>query len=759
MIPPPPTIPSARVAPEPHNAKRGVSVELGCCEVEAQEEPKRGLDVTWMEVATAWLYTMAIMWPTFLIVGAGVGYLESLSVASIHVAWMIIMSLLVVWKWGHNVHLSFFFVVWGALLAFTLWQFTKMSQTGHQANMAKQCLALLNQEFRYEDTKFWKEFKDIENAEDIYQFMKGPVAGVLYAPHENLENGAGSEVPSLIDNGNYNASSLIAVTGCFIRQVRIKPTACKKMVPGPTSDDTERTRAYRERVNCIDDFEMDGTYMNEERTPRHFERWKNDRFMNKRRVSTRSVSFMSSISQIEYPGVGGMVMGGINETDPVTGEAHQTGLWPSVNYLNYNPDIQIVNQTEFYSQIGSMESNRWIDQYTSLVQVTCEFENININTAMSILMSIEFTRAGVVLPEAPFVGVGPALPHPVPGMFSPVLLLGFYPLFCRVCLFVLVTKFVEKKALSLYHLKGSDVTMLVFAALTCMACIATWYFDEVIRVGDMTPAVEDHHEMYSIYTYRYNSQIAHGFVFMLCSLFALALCDVIPRFNVIGRTLHRSVPHLLRFMVLMMIVMVGFGLLFWTVYRTTVMEFRYPTWALFTLFRGMLGDMPLDDMLYFYPLTTKVLFVLFTFFVVFVIFNVVIAIIMDAYSDVKDETEAEAKQAETLARNSGETHHDSILWCVPSCCLDIPVIGWCLRPTHADDDDQDEDDEGDTATNQYLMAQKIEEIHRSVSGCGGISEEKFNFLLNQMEEMNRNIQTLQQQLHGLARHPPILPPL
>ena len=448
----------------------------------------------------------------------------------------------------------------------------------------------------------------------------------------------------------------------------------------------------------------------------------------------------------------------------------------------------MINQTEFYAQIAEMESKRWIDEYSSLVQVACEFENININTAMSLLMSIEFTRSGAVLAEAPFVGLGPAVPPETPTSFSPVLLLGFYPLFVQICLFILNIKYVEKQDFSFHHISFSEWNMFLTCTVTCTACLAAWYFNEVIRTGDVTPADEDHHQVFSLYTIRYQAQIAHGYVFLGCSFVILSMCDVIPRFNIIGRTLYRSIPHLFRFCLLVVVVMAGFGLLFWTVFRTTIPDFRYPSYAAFTLFRGMLGDMPLDDMLYNQPLTTKVLYFIFTFFVVFVIFNVVIAIIMDAYSDVKDETEAEAKKAEEDSKKTGETHHDSLFWCVPSCILDIPVIGWCLKPIPKEE--EEEDGEDPAATNQYMMAQKIEDIHQHVMNLdqyqrgirragdvslrdrsafagessgqwgsgGGCSDEKLDLLAKQIEGMNQNIQALQQQMMQLQLRSQVLSP-
>ena len=129
--------------------------------------------MTFWELFLAWAYTVMIMWPIFILVGLACKYVKPIAIGSVHVTWMIILSLLVIWKWGKSVHRSYFFVIWLTLVGLTFYYFTTGVLMSHQSDMAKQALALMNQEFRPEDTHFWKEFKDIENAEDFYMFLKG----------------------------------------------------------------------------------------------------------------------------------------------------------------------------------------------------------------------------------------------------------------------------------------------------------------------------------------------------------------------------------------------------------------------------------------------------------------------------------------------------------------------------------------------------------------------------------------------------------
>jgi len=125
---------------------------------------------------------MAFMWPFVLVFGLAFQY-QGFTYSVIYATLMVAASLFVLARWGKKVHSTYLFVLWFMLLIITYHSFS-IYMLPHQADLAKQCLALLNQEFRPEDTHFRKEFKDIENAEDFYMFLKGPIAGVLYSAYD-----------------------------------------------------------------------------------------------------------------------------------------------------------------------------------------------------------------------------------------------------------------------------------------------------------------------------------------------------------------------------------------------------------------------------------------------------------------------------------------------------------------------------------------------------------------------------------------------
>jgi len=135
------------------------------------------------------------------------------------------------------------------------------------------------------------------------------------------------------------------------------------MLPGKNERDKRESEKYRNRPNCIEDYDMG---RNNERQPRAFEHWKDDYFLNKNGLRVQSVPFTGASTMSEYPGNGGMVMGGVRTKDAASGVSYETGIWPSYNYYQYYADNKDssnysawVNKTGFYRQVAEIESNGW----------------------------------------------------------------------------------------------------------------------------------------------------------------------------------------------------------------------------------------------------------------------------------------------------------------------------------------------------------------------------------------------------------------
>jgi hypothetical protein len=104
--------------------------------------------VTKEDVFYAWAYTMAFMWPFVLVFGLAFQY-QGFTYSVIYATLMVAASLFVLARWGKKVHSTYLFVLWFMLLIITYHSFS-IYMLPHQADLAKQCLALLNQEFRPE---------------------------------------------------------------------------------------------------------------------------------------------------------------------------------------------------------------------------------------------------------------------------------------------------------------------------------------------------------------------------------------------------------------------------------------------------------------------------------------------------------------------------------------------------------------------------------------------------------------------------------
>ena len=80
------------------------------------------------------------------------------------------------------------------------------------------------------------------------------------------------------------------------------------------------------------------------------------------------------------------------------------------------------------------------------------------------------------------------------------------------------------------------------------------------------------------------------------------------------------------------------------IYNSQIDGFQTLMQTFFTMFRAMLGDVPLDEMYYMRPALTPLAFMLYCTITLFTVFTILIAVISDAYQTVIDDVEGQAKK-------------------------------------------------------------------------------------------------------------------
>jgi len=113
-----------------------------------------------------------------------------------------------------------------------------------------------------------------------------------------------------------------------------------------------------------------------------------------------------------------------------------------------------------------------------------------------------------------------------------------------------------------------------------------------------------------------------------------------PRLAVITDTLLRAQEDLIHFGIVWIIVQFAFVVSGMFLFGRKMWNFSSLWHSFMSCFRMMLGDYDFEELIEEVPITGAIWFWLFTFLMVFVVLNILMAIIMDTYTEVKSEAES-----------------------------------------------------------------------------------------------------------------------
>ena len=133
-------------------------------------------------------------------------------------------------------------------------------------------------------------------------------------------------------------------------------------------------------------------------------------------------------------------------------------------------------------------------------------------------------------------------------------------------------------------------------------------------------------------------------VFFLVSMFEEFL--KIPAFAVVPRTLLKAAPDTFYLLVTLMSLLLGFGTIMTLKFGSVVDRWSDPSKGFVATYFMALGDLstPYEEIYSSEPVLSFVLFATFSMFITIVVINIFLSVVLDAYSQVKDEISEESNR-------------------------------------------------------------------------------------------------------------------
>jgi len=535
-------------------------------------------------------------------------------------------------------------------------------------------------------------FADIGEAAHWYAWMKNVIGGALFAGQANLQPGAGAFLPGMtVVNARAPAekgATVISPYGCYLKQFRVKTVPCpaeatRNCIPKFDSHTTMETKPRNVDERWYDPMyaNLDGALVR----PLDYVGGLSGI------VYPGEGGLAPVVTKVSLGNDGHMIMGSITN---VNGQSRSwgyrrrrfraridrpgfaAGFWPAYWTLcgewanqstlgatydasNCIGDGRPINGWDyqlstFQNDIDRLEQTRWIDSKTAMVHLTCQFINRNINMNATIRYVVEFTNAGLTRPYSPFIHATHKIETDNDDdprrSFSLVLLFGMWSLMENI----LIESYDDNVLTGKGHgalregwrwwlptLPRAHPANIINVAIFAVSTVVQYY-----RLAAAWYRPTETYPMFSGYIYSKAVSVEENhfwfaILILLVCLEAVFMCDSIPYLNIIGRTLAASIGPIVMFTLVFGLIMYGFTVLFYIVYQSSIPTFSTMPQAFFALFRGMLGDVPLDDMLFAKPLLTPGLFMTFCFLTLFVVFTVLIAVISDAYQEVLEDKEGQ----------------------------------------------------------------------------------------------------------------------
>ncbi|KAG8454241.1 hypothetical protein GDO86_000762 [Hymenochirus boettgeri] len=303
------------------------------------------------------------------------------------------------------------------------------------------------------------------------------------------------------------------------------------------------------------------------------------------------------------------------------------------------------NREESAAQIAMMKNNLWVDRGTRAVFIDFSVYNANLNLFCIVRLLVEFPATGGIFTSWQFQTVK---------LIQYVSAFDFFLASCEIafCIFILyyiVEELLEIRVHRLHYF------------------YSVWNWLDIVIIGISLPAIGIHlHKMASVegpltkqlvdlnvfpnleslayWQFQFNNFAAAVVFFAWVKLFKYANFN--RTMTQLSTTMSRCAKDILGFAIMFFIIFLAYAQFAYLVFGTQVDDFSTFQYCIFTQFRIIMGDFDVTEVEEANRILGPVYFTSFVFFMFFILLNMFLAIINDAYSEVKTDMAQQKSEME-----------------------------------------------------------------------------------------------------------------
>ena len=324
----------------------------------------------------------------------------------------------------------------------------------------------------------------------------------------------------------------------------------------------------------------------------------------------------------------------------------------------YYQDMSL-NKTNTSAILASLNTKNWIAKPTRVLFIDFTVYNANVNLFCVIRLILEFPATGGIIPTSVFRTVR------LLRYINPV---DYFIMVMEIFFIMFVAYFLVKEIKRMRKYKWKyfksfwSYVELVNIAIAVVAVVFSLY--RLIEVNRLlsglleNPNTHSNFEDLAFWETQFNNMIAFNVFIGWIKLFKYVSFN--KTMNQLSCTLKASAKDIFGFAIMFFIVFFAYAQLGYLVFGSQLDDFKTFGDSTFTLFRIILGDFDFKAIQDANRVLGPIYFVTYVFFVFFILINMFLAIITDAYAEVKDRLSKEKDDVhlgEFLKKNFGDFKH------------------------------------------------------------------------------------------------------
>eukprot|EP01135_Chromosphaera_perkinsii_P004899 Nk52_evm4s304 gene=Nk52_evmTU4s304 len=318
-----------------------------------------------------------------------------------------------------------------------------------------------------------------------------------------------------------------------------------------------------------------------------------------------------------------------------------------------------LNQTNTTTIVQSLKAQNWLARASRVLFIDFTVYNANVNLFCVIRLVLEMPATGGFIQTAVFRTVR------LLRYVNPV---DYFIMFMEVVFVCFIAYYAVKEAKRMKKYKWkyfksfwSWVEMVNICIAIVAVVFSLYRLIEVDRLLTGILAEPDKHSNFedlAFWEVQYTNMIAFNVFIGWVKLFKYVSFN--PTMNQLSCTLKSSAKDIFGFAIMFFIIFFAYAQLGYLVFGSQLDDFKTFGDSVFTLFRIILGDFDFKAIQDANRVLGPIFFITYVFFVFFILINMFLAIITDAYAEVKERLSKEKDEVhlgEFLKKNFGDFKH------------------------------------------------------------------------------------------------------